>query len=168
VSFKKFNEVAELLGMVAIVASLIFVGLQLRQSQRIALAEMEVANSSASIELASLLSDHAEVWVRGIAGDELEGSDAEVFKSIVITLADNAYSEQKQFRLLGDDRLADAKVHEFAAYLHDRPGARRAWTEREASLKNSRSLLNPLAVEVVSEYVDTIMKDFAELDRIED
>ena len=166
-SFKKFNEVAELLGMVAIVASLIFVGLQLRQSQRIALAEMEAANSSASIELASLLSDHSEVWVRGIAGEELEDSDAEVFKIIVITLADNAYSKQEQFRLLGKDELADAKVHEFAAYLHDRPGARRAWTEREASLKNSRSLLNPLAVEVVSEYVDTIMKDFAELDRIE-
>jgi hypothetical protein len=85
----------------------------------------------------------------------------------MITLSDNAYSRQEQFRLLGDDELADAKVHEFAAYLHDRPGARRAWIEREASLKNSRSLLNPLAVEVVSEYVDTIMKDFAELDRIE-
>ncbi len=166
-SFKKFNEVAELLGMVAIVASLIFVGLQLRQSQRIALAEVEAANSSASIELASLLSDHSEAWVRGIAGEELEDSDAEVFKSIVITLTDNAYSRQEQFRLLGDDELADAVVHEFAAYLHDRPGARRAWTEREASLKNSRSLLDPLAVEVVSEYVDTIMKDFAELDRIE-
>ncbi len=167
-SFKKFNEVAELLGMVAIVASLIFVGLQLRQSQQIALAEMEAANSSASIELASLLSDHSEVWVRGIAGEELEDSDAEVFKSIVITLADNAYSKQEQFRLLGDDELADAKVHEFAAYLYDRPGARRAWIELEASLKNSRSLLDPLAVEVVSEYVDTIMKDLAELDRIDD
>ena len=166
-SFKKFNEVAELLGMVAIVASLIFVGLQLRQSQRIALAEMEAANSSASVELASLLSDHSEIWVRGIAREELDDSDAEVFKNIVITLSDNAYSQQEQFRLLGDDELADGAVHEFAAYLHDRPGARRAWTEREASLKNSRSLLDPLAVEVVSEYVDTIMKDFAELDRIE-
>ncbi len=111
-SFKKFNEVAELLGMVAIVASLIFVGLQLRQSQRIALAEIEAANSSASIELASLLSDHSEAWVRGIAGEELEDSDAEVFKSIVITLADIAYSQQEQFRLLGDYELADAVVHE--------------------------------------------------------
>ena len=38
VSFKKFNEVAELLGMVAIVASLVFVGLELRQSHQIAIA----------------------------------------------------------------------------------------------------------------------------------
>ena len=166
-TFKKFNEVAELLGMVAIVASLIFVGIQLRQSQRIALAEVEAANSAASIELASLLSDHSEVWVRGIAGEELEGADAEVFESIMVTLSDNAYSKQAQRRFLGDDEVADAKVHEFAAYLHDRPGARRAWIEREASLKNSRSLLDPLAVELVSEYVDTIMKDFAKLDRIE-
>ena len=166
-SFKKFNEVAELLGMVAIVASLIFVGLQLRQSQRIALAEVQAANSSASIELASLLSDHSEAWVRGVAGEELEDSDVAVFRNIMITLSDNAYSRQEQFRLLGDDEVADAVVHEFAAYLHDRPGARRVWTEREASLKKSRSLLDPSAVEVVSEFVETIMKDFAELDRIE-
>ena len=166
-SFKKFNEVAELLGMVAIVASLIFVGLQLQQSQRIALAEVQATDSSASIELASLLSDHSEAWVRGVAGEELEDSDAAVFRNIMITLSDNAYSRQEQFRLLGDDESADAVVHEFAAFLHDRPGARRVWTEREASLKNSRSLLDPLAVEVVSEFVETIMKDFAELDRIE-
>ena len=166
-SFKKFNEVAELLGMVAIVASLIFVGLQLRQSQRIALAEMEAASSSSSVELASLLSDHSEIWVRGIAGEELDDSDAVVFKSIVITLSDNAYSNQEQFRLLGDDELAQTVVHDFATYLHDRPGARRAWIEREASLKSSRSLLDPFALELVSEYVDAIMKDFAELDRIE-
>jgi hypothetical protein len=168
VTFKKFNEVAELLGMVAIVASLIFVGMQLRQSQRIALAEVEVANSAASIELASLLSDHSEVWARGITGEELEGADAEVFDSIMVTLSDNAFSRQQQFRLLGDDGFADAVVHEFAAYLHDRPGSRRAWIEREASLKKSRSLLDPVAVDVVSEYVDTIMKDLAELDRIDD
>ena len=166
-SFKKFNEVAELLGMVAIVASLIFVGLQMRQSQRIALADMLSADSSASIELASLMSDHSEVWVRGIAGEELEDSDAVVFKSIVFALGDNAWSRQDQYRRLGDDTMADGLVHRFAAYLHDRPGVRRVWTEREASLKNSRVLLNPLEVEVVSEYVDTIMKDLAELDRIE-
>jgi hypothetical protein len=128
---------------------------------------MEAANSSASIELASLMSDHSEVWVRGIAGEELEDSDAEVFKSIVFALGDNAWSKQNQYRRLGDDTLADAMVHQFATYLHDRPGVRRAWTEREASLKNSRVLLNPSVIEVVSEYVDTIMKDLAELDRIE-
>ena len=80
--------------MVAIVASLIFVGLQMRQSQQIAIADMMSANSSASIELASLMSDHSEVWVIGIAGEELEDSDAEVFKNIVGALGENAYSKQ--------------------------------------------------------------------------
>jgi hypothetical protein len=159
--------VAELLGMVAIVASLIFVGLQMRQSQQIAIADMMSANSSASIELASLMSDHSEVWARGIAGEELEDSDAEVFKNIVGAVGENAYSKQDQYRRLGDDESADVMVHDFAAYLHDRPGVRRAWTEREASFKNSRGLLIPQAVEDVSGYVDTIMKDLAELDRIE-
>ena len=165
--FKKFNEVAELVGIVAIVASLVFVGLQMQQSQRIALAEIEATRASTAIEMASLISDNAEVWARGIADEELDHSEAVIFRNIVSTFAEKNYAMQKQFRLLGNDPFADDVVHKFAAYLHDRPGARRGWTEHEASLKNSRGLLNPSANEVVSEYVETIMKDFAELDRIE-
>ena len=38
--FKKFNEIAELVGIVAIVASLVFVGLQMRQDHVIARSEL--------------------------------------------------------------------------------------------------------------------------------
>ena len=37
-NFSQLKDIAELIGLVAIVASLIFVGLQLKQSQEIALA----------------------------------------------------------------------------------------------------------------------------------
>ena len=38
--FKRFNEIAELVGIVAIVASLVFVGLQMRQDHAIARSEL--------------------------------------------------------------------------------------------------------------------------------
>lgn len=106
--FKKFNEVAELVGIVAIVASLIFVGLEMRQSQKIALAEIEAAYASASIEMASLISDNSEVWAIGIADEELDDSDAAVFESIIVALSDRNWSTQHQMRLLDGNEAADS------------------------------------------------------------
>ena len=53
-----WRDTAELLGIVAIVGSLIFVGLQMRQTGRIALAEGSVSYLSATIDMLGLLNDH--------------------------------------------------------------------------------------------------------------
>ena len=120
--FKKFNEIAELVGIVAIVASLVFVGMQMRQSQRIALAEVEGINAAAS---------------------------------------------QAQYVLLDDDETAESVAHEFAAFLHARPGARRVWVEREAELRRTRAILEPESLTLYSEYVETIKADLDVMDRDE-
>jgi hypothetical protein len=166
--FKKFNEIAELVGIIAIVASLMFVGMQLRQSHLIALAEVEGAIISASIEMTDLMSENSGVWAKGIADEQLDASEEEVFVGIVAALSDRAYSLQSRVRLLGDDEYADWVVHEFAAFLHQRPGARRAWIEREADLKQYRSLLYPKGLESSSPYIEMIMADFVVLDQNED
>jgi len=167
VEFKKFNEIAELVGIVAIVASLIFVGLEMRQSQKIALAEIEASYASASVEIASLISDNSEVWSRGIADEELGDSDAAIFESILVALSDRNWSLQYQMRLLDRHDYADAVVHQFAAYIHKRPGLRRAWTEREADLKADRELLTPYADSFTSPYIEMIVTDFSILEQQE-
>ena len=166
--FRKFNEIAELVGIVAIVTSLIFVGLQVRQSQLIALAELEGEIASASIEMASLISDNSEVWHRGITNEELDASEATLFKGIVVTLSDRAISIQSQFRLLGDDASADSIVHDFAAFLYHRPGARRAWIEHEADLNKYRSVLDLWTIEYATPYVEMIKADLSTLDRMDE
>jgi hypothetical protein len=166
--FKKFNEVAELVGIVAIVASLTFVGLEMRQSQKIALAEIEAAFVSASVEMASLISDNSEVWARGIADEELDDSDAAVFESIIVALSNRNWSMQHQMRLLDTNEAADGNVHRFAAFLHQRPGLRRAWVEREAGMKAYRDILDPWSATLTSPYVEMIVADFAILDQQED
>jgi len=165
VEFKKFNEIAELVGIVAIVASLIFVGLEMRQSQKIALAEIEASYVSASVEIESLISDNSEVWTRGIADEELDDSDAAVFESILLALSSRNWSLQYQMRLLDNHENADASVHEFAAYLHRRPGLRRAWTERESIMKADREILTPWADSFTSSYVEMIVSDLSKLDQ---
>ena len=165
--FKKFNEIAELVGIVAIVASLIFVGLEMRQSQKIALAEIEANHVSASVEIQSLISDNSEVWTRGIANEELDDSDAAIFESMLVALSDRNWSLQYQMRLLDRHDYADAVVHQFAAYLHRRPGLRRAWTEREANMKADRELVTPYADSLTSPYIEMIVTDFSILDQEE-
>jgi len=164
-NFKTINEVAELVGMVAIVASLIFVGLEMRQSHKIALAEVEAAFVSTSVEIESLISDNSEVWARGIADEELDGSDAAIFESILEVLSNRNWSMQEQMRLLDRNEAADLNVHRFAAYLHRRPGLRRAWAEREANMKADRDLLDPWAVSLTSTYIEMIVTDLSVLDQ---
>jgi hypothetical protein len=163
--FKKFNEIAELFGIVAIVASLVFVGMQLRQSQRIALAEVEATFATASIEMVSLMSENQEIWYRGISNEELDASEEPVFEAIVTAFSDKVWALQSQYELLDDDLNAEGVVHEFAAFLHARPGARRVWLEREAELTRARGILNPDQIEQVSTFVETIKEDLAKLDR---
>jgi hypothetical protein len=167
VEFKKFNEIAELVGIAAIVASLIFVGLEMRQSQKIALAEVEASFVSASVEIESLISSNSKVWTRGIADEELDDSDAAIFESILVALSNRNWSLQHQMRLLDKHENADASVHEFAAYLYRRPGLRRAWAEREATLKTDRELLTPWTDSFTSPYVEMIFADLSILDQKE-
>jgi hypothetical protein len=165
VNFKTFNEVAELVGIVVIVTSLIFVGLEMRQSQKIALAEIEASFVSASVEIESLISSNSKVWTRGIADEELDDSDAAIFESILVALSNRNWSTQEQMRLLDRHDAADSNVHRFAAYLHRRPGLRRAWAEREANMKSDRDLLDPWAVSLTSPYLEMIVTDLSVLDQ---
>ncbi len=73
---KDWKDTAELIGIAAIVASLIFVGLELRQSQEIALSEayqarasIEVANASAMASIPEYLSGLAKIVDGGSTAD---------------------------------------------------------------------------------------------------
>ena len=72
-----WRDIAELIGIAAIVASLIFVGLELRQSQEIALSEayqerasIEIANASAIASVPGYISGLAKLY-DGASSDDL-------------------------------------------------------------------------------------------------
>ena len=67
--FKEWNEMAELVGIAAVVGSLIFVGLQMKQAQEIGNAERRSSLVANGIELHSLIIKNADVWIKGNAGE---------------------------------------------------------------------------------------------------
>jgi hypothetical protein len=71
-----WHEVAELIGITAIVASLIFVGLELRQTREIALSEayqmraaIEIANATAMASIPGYLTSKAKLYDGGSISD---------------------------------------------------------------------------------------------------
>ncbi len=70
-----WKDVLELIGIAAIVASLIFVGLQLKQSQDIALSELSASILASRVETNSSISDHSDVWAKGNSGADLDGGE---------------------------------------------------------------------------------------------
>ena len=163
---RKIREIAEILGIAAIVASLVFVGLQLRQSDKIARAEIQATFGMMSIEIAALISDHSDVWTRGDAQEELNDADAAVFENLVVAVNDSIFSNYWQAREIGGAEAALAYLHDFSGYLYRHPGVRQAWSEREANLKRYRIALGS-NVDDAYLYVDTILNNLDELDRIQ-
>jgi len=142
--FQNWKETAELVGIAAIVASLLFVGLQMRQTGEIARGQMYSNQLANALTAYSAISDHPDIWVRGKRGDELDPADAEVFLQQVLALADQAYYEVKEGDLLGfgtSERVLD--IADFAGFLYENPGVRRVWQAEEQRLREIRRVVMP-------------------------
>jgi len=136
-----WKDIAELVGITAIVVSLVFVALQLRQSQEIAIAELRQARQAANVELNSLIASHSDVWFRGSSGEELDDGDRTIYRRLIEALHWSywtTWSRNAQFDLDAPSRITTA---DFAGLLHRNPGAQAAWEDyvetREAVRKKA-------------------------------
>ena len=78
-----WRDTAELLGIAAIVASLVFVGIQLRQDSRFAEQEGRFAFVETIAELARIYNEDEEVWRKGLLDEKLTESERVTFNVLV-------------------------------------------------------------------------------------
>jgi len=145
---------AELIGIAAIVASLIFVGLQLRQDQEIAVSQIYADWDDTRIEWARLINENDEVWIRGLSGGDLNEQERLRFESLADTwfhMENGRYIRARRISLASprDIALRDA------AFLLDHPGLRRWWDVRW-TYRRSMGIDNPF----FESEVNQIIKDF--------
>lgn len=99
--FADWKDSAELIGIVAIVASLVFVGLQLRQSHDIALATQYQARAEATqnVYLASIEADYLVPVpaLRNGIGDKYSARDINVFLWLWIQYDNHFYQYESGF-----------------------------------------------------------------------
>jgi len=123
-----WKDNAELVGIVAIVASLIFVGFQLRQDREIALAESLDASEASFTAINALISEHAAVWLKGQKNEDLSETETVIMTRLVSTLHRRARYTAAMRRNLGAP--GSAPLRDLAIELYNNPGARRVWETR--------------------------------------
>ncbi len=130
-----WKATAELIGIAAVVASLIFVGLQLRQEQDIAIAQIFADHDDTQIEWARLISENNEVWVKGLKAEPLSDSEQAIYFSLCAAFF---HKENDRYRraLLISGIPPTAITVDFAHMIYTYPALEEAWhTYREATDK---------------------------------
>jgi hypothetical protein len=122
-----WRETAELIGIGAIVASLVFVGFQLRQESDIAAREGSSAFVATSVELARLFSDNEEVWRKGLKDDPLTESEQVTYNALVRVFFIERFNRFRRRQLSVGSGADVMEVPKFVAlYMYQYPGLRRA------------------------------------------
>ena len=71
----QLKDLLEAVGFIVLIASLIFVGLQIRQDHTIARAQDAADFDDTMIEYARVINANRDVWIRGLEGTELTPSN---------------------------------------------------------------------------------------------
>ena len=119
---EKVNDWLQVVGMIGIMASLIFVGVQVRQTQRVGEGQEAAGFIEMSLALRSLQTENAAVWRKVCAGDELEGAErhmgALLFKAYLEFNYTGAIANQVNMMQAEHNIFA----YRMAANLHRYPG----------------------------------------------
>jgi hypothetical protein len=132
------KDIAEILGVIAIVLSLAFVGIQLQQDQKIAEAQAYIDSASQITELNQLIAENRGVWVRGLDGEELSREDELIFQSIYRALFVRKIAQWQRATKLNAGN-PDSFAQGFAYAIHIYPGLRRAYEQMITTLEEKRS-----------------------------
>lgn len=135
----RWKFAAEIIGIAAIVASLLFVGLQMKQAENIARYEF-FSGVDAPVDFVEALRGHEEIWLKGCADDEM--TDAEMLIFLRLTsmhdLARNA--QMNRVRLLDLSISSDYPAYRMALDLYSNPGLRKAWLLRSEIERQNQHL----------------------------
>ena len=161
-----WRNVVEFVGLVALVVSLVFVGLQMRQTNDLAYMELDTTMVGIMAETADLVAENADVWVKGNAGETLSAAESAIYGELISAVNTRHVVAESQASQLGRRDIANLIRRDWAAFLHQNPGARQVWLAREDNLIEYRRLIAPDDLDF-SGWRDAVSADLAILDAAE-
>ncbi len=159
---RDWKDIGELVGLTAIVGSLIFVGLQMRQDQDIAITQIWAMADQSTIELSALVSENRDLWINGLKGEELSETDQVAFRSIALAVPRRHEFIWQRIQRLSYGGEPKRRVERFAFALYQYPGLRRAIEENVLELNMRRPAFG---LPNVTGYIFEVQNALAELDR---
>ena len=123
-----WKDVVELIGISAIVASLVFVGIQMALEQNVAESQAYIEAATLTSDQSALIAAHQEIWVAGLNGQELSEIDESIFQMLGHAAMQRKVAVwHRRNRLDAGD--PDRWVQNFAYEIYIYPGLRRWWHE---------------------------------------
>ena len=161
----KWREIAEATGVAAIVASLVFVGLQIRQEDDIARLELIDRSTEQQRDLKTWITENSDLWLRGCEGSELSEADQVVFQNIVDTYINQTYNRWVVRVAIKDQTGAGGQylVDAYAANVHRYPGFRAAHEARRLWAADGRRYVDNFVADF-RQALNTRLAELAEID----
>ena len=131
-----WKDIAELVGITAIVASLVFVGMQMRQDQEIAIVETRGDSTAVAIELAGTLKGNGDIWKKGLDGSPMTDAERIEFLALVEAVQSHLFTQWVRRDRIGPVN-PEGIARGFAYALYSHPGLRlareksRDWSRQE-------------------------------------
>jgi hypothetical protein len=158
-----WKVIVETVGIAAIVASLIFVGLQMRQSQEIAIAETFLSILTSEIEIYNATNEHAELWAKVSSDGELTDAEVIIFENLVASIDSTAHRSRSQLERLGHTNAANLQSADLASFLFQNPAARKVWV----SMWDTRTRHRTVTHGYMSTFPSEVIAYLESLDKME-
>ena len=143
---RDWKRYAELTGIVAIVASLVFVGMQLRQDRQIAEVETLAAEQMADLELVRFLEEKGGIWRKGLA-DELLSEDEQVSFDLLAYALFRQQSYGIRRRITLEGAVDERDGQSYAYFIYANPGLRK-WFDTLVDVRTLKSRAYDLPEEI--------------------
>ena len=154
-----WKETAELIGLFAILASLIIVVMELQQQEKLLDLDMRNSMVSSTVAVNEQIIGHADIWVRGNAGEDLNATEFEIYQRMFISFNDNSFQTYSIFQELYPEQKEQV-LSQYAGFLSRNPGAYRVWIDRERQLNADRTAVNPRET-ITSDWIELIDRTIA-------
>ena len=116
------------IGIMAVVASLIFLGLQVRQERNVAAGQYAYDWLAAKSELTGLIIENNGIWIRGLKGEELSEEDSVTFDALATNyIVFQTARYLNRVLVSGGDEFA--VLVELAHTIETFPGLRTSWNK---------------------------------------
>lgn len=121
----KLHDWLQIVGLAAVVGSLIFVGLQLKQADEIAFAELAENTTATGVERRALIAEHADTWHKACLGSELSAEEKVIAGSIYLNYVQSNYNFWVRIEETGvGGSTGRFLTDRFAANIYRYPGFR--------------------------------------------
>jgi len=157
-----WKGIAEVVGVSAIVASLIFVGIQIRQEKNVAVSQIFQTTMAAQVEIHIAMAEHADLLAKARNPNDLTEAERIAVEQLIESWAARSFFEYVSVRRL-DEGVWSGPVNIFAFQLADNPGLHQLWSEKTDRTENFYAQFNQGAA--FFEFNEQVRQKLASLQR---